>query len=89
MVNQDFPSGPVVKNLLAVPEMQEKWVRSLDWEDPLEKEMAIHSNILAQRIPWTEETGRLWSIGLQNLDTTEATQHVQRQVLGSYRWKEH
>ena len=47
MVNQDFPSGPVVKNLLAVPEMQEKWVRSLDWEDPLEKEMAIHSNILA------------------------------------------
>ena len=47
MVNQDFPSGPVVKNLLAVPEMQEKWVWSLDWEDPLEKEMAIHSNILA------------------------------------------
>ena len=39
--------------------MQETWVRSLSWEDPLEKEMAIHSIILAWRIPWTEEPGRL------------------------------
>ena len=39
--------------------MQETWVRSLDWEDPLEKEMATHSSILAWRIPWTEEPGEL------------------------------
>ena len=46
----------LVKNLSA---MQETWVRSLDWEDPLEKEMATYSSILAWRIPWTEELGRL------------------------------
>ena len=41
------------------PAMQETWVRSLVWEDPLEKGMATHSSILAWRIPWTEEPGRL------------------------------
>ena len=41
------------------PEMQETWDRSLVWEDPLEKGMATHSSILAWRIPWTEEPGRL------------------------------
>ena len=46
----------MVKNLLA---MQEIWVPSLGQEDPLEKEMAIHSSILAWRIPWTEEPGGL------------------------------
>ena len=51
-----FPGGSVVKNPLAV---QETWVRSLDQEDALEKEMAIHFNILAWKIPWTEEPGRL------------------------------
>ena len=45
-----------VKNL---PVMQETWVRSLDWEDPLEEEMATHSSILAWRILWTEEPGGL------------------------------
>jgi len=50
----------MVKN---VPTMQETWVRSLGWEDPLEKGMATHSSILAWRIPWTEETGRLQSMG--------------------------
>ena len=45
-----------VKNL---PEKQETWVQSLGLEDPLEKEMATHSNILAWRIPWTEEPGGL------------------------------
>ena len=48
-------------------EMQEMRVRSLSQEDPLEEEMATHSRILAWRIPWTEETGRLWSIGLQRI----------------------
>ena len=46
----------MVKNL---PEMQEIWVQSLGQEDPLEKGMATHSSILAWRIPWTEEPGRL------------------------------
>ena len=45
-----------VKNLLA---MQETWVRSLGWEDPLEKEMGIHSSTIAWKIPWTEEPSRL------------------------------
>ena len=50
-----------------LPEMRETWVRSLDWEDPLEKKMATHSSILAWRIPWTEEPGGLWSMGLQRV----------------------
>ena len=50
------------KNLPAVQEMQ---LPSLGWEDPMEKEMAIHSSILAWRIPWTEEPDRLQSVGLQ------------------------
>ena len=41
------------------PAMQEMWVQPLDWEDPLEEEMASHSSILVWRIPWTEEPGRL------------------------------
>ena len=49
------------------PAMQETQVQSLGWEDPLEKGMAIHSNILAWRIPWTEEPGRLQPIGLQRV----------------------
>ena len=59
---RDFPSSSVVKNSPAVQDMQ---VQSLRWEDPLEEEMAIHSSILAWRIPWTEEPGGLQSIGLQ------------------------
>ena len=54
-----------------LPAMQETRVRSLGWEDPLKKEMATHSSILAWRIPWTEEPGGLQSIGSQELDTTE------------------
>ena len=46
-----------------LPAMQEIQVRSLDWEDPLEEGMAAHSCILAWRIPWTEEPGRLQSMG--------------------------
>ena len=47
--------------------MQETRVQSLGWEDPLEKEMATHSSILAWRIPWTEELGRLQSMGSQRV----------------------
>ena len=53
-----------VKNL---PAMQETMVRSLGWEDPLEKDLAAHSRILAWRIPWTEEPGRLQSMGSQRV----------------------
>ena len=49
------------------PAMQQTWVYSLDWEDPPEEGMATHSSILAWRIPWTEEPGRLQSIGLQRV----------------------
>ena len=49
------------------PAMEETQVLSWGWEDPLEKEMAIHSNILAWKIPWTEEPGRLQSMGLQGV----------------------
>ena len=47
--------------------MQETWVRALGWEDPLEKEMAIHSRTIAWKIPWTEEPGRLESMGSQSV----------------------
>ena len=49
------------------PVIQEALVQSLSWEDPLEMEMATHSNILAWRIPWTEELGRLQSMGSQRV----------------------
>ena len=54
----------MVKNL---PAMQETWLRSLGQKDPLEKGMAIHSGILAWRIPWTEEPGRPQSKGSQRV----------------------
>ena len=56
-----------VKNLPAMQETQEMWVQSLGQEVPLENEMAIHSSILAQEIPWTEMPGRLWSTGCQRV----------------------
>ena len=62
----------MVKNL---PAMQETCVHSLGQEDPLETGMATHSSILARRIPWTEEPGRLQSTGRKELDMTEATEH--------------
>ena len=52
----------LVKN---TPSMQETPLRSLGWEDPLEEEMATHFSILAWEVPWTEEPGRLQSMGLQ------------------------
>ena len=50
-----------------LPAMQETWVQTLGQEDPLEKEMAPHSSTLAWKIPWTEEPGRLQSVGLQRV----------------------
>ena len=56
-----------------LPAVQETRVRSLGWEDPLEKEMATHSSTLAWKIPWTEEPGRLQSMGLQRVRHDWAT----------------
>ena len=56
----------MVNNPPAVQETQETWVQSLGQEDPLEKGMATNSSILAWRIPWTEELGKLQSVGLQS-----------------------
>jgi len=58
----------LVKNL---PAIQETQVQFLGQEDPLEKEMVTHSSMLAWKIPWTEEPGRLQSMGHKELDTTE------------------
>ena len=57
----------VAQRLKHLPPMWETWVRSLGWEDPLEKEMATHSSTLAWRIPWKEEPGRLQSMGSQRV----------------------
>ena len=60
-----FPGGSIIKNPPAVQEMQ---VRSLGQEDPPEKEMATHSSTLAWKIPWTEEPGKLRSMGSQRVE---------------------
>ena len=65
-MSMGLPSGSVVKNLPAMQEVQGTQVQSQSWEDPLEEEMAIHSNILAWRIPWTEEPGSLQFTVLQS-----------------------
>ena len=57
----------MTQRLKRLPTMWETWVRSLGQEDPLEKEMATHSGILAWRIPWTEEPGGLQSTGSQRV----------------------
>ena len=72
----DFHSllSQLVRNL---PAMQETWVQSLGQEDPLEEGMATHSSVLAWRIPWTEEPGRLLSMGSQRVrhDLVANTSH--------------
>jgi len=57
----------VAQTVKCLPAMQETWVQSLGLEDPLEKEMAMHSSTLAWKIPWMEEHGRLQSMGLQRV----------------------
>ena len=63
----------VAQELKRLPAMRETWVWSLGWEDPLEKEMATHSSILAWRISWTEEPGGLQSRELQRAGHNWAT----------------
>ena len=63
-----IPGGSVVKNLPAMQEIHEMQVQSLGQEDPLKKEIATRSSILAWRIPWTEDPGGLQSMGSQRHD---------------------
>ena len=62
-----LPSIWVVQRVKNLPPMQQMWVRSLGQEDSLEEDIATHSSILAWRIPWTEEPGRLQSMGSQRV----------------------
>ena len=62
-----FGASLVAQTIKRLPAMRETWVRSLGRKDPLEKEMATHSSILAWRIPWTEEPGGLQSMGSQRV----------------------
>ena len=64
MSSLGFPGGSVGKN---PPATQETWVQSLGWDDTLEEKMATHSSILAWKVPWTEEPGRLQSMGSQRV----------------------
>ena len=66
-LEEEMAPTSVAQRVKRLPTMQETWVRSLGWEDPLEKEMATHSNSLAWKIPWTEEPGRLQFMGLQRV----------------------
>ena len=63
----ELPSSSI-RNL---PAIQETWVQFLGWEDHLEMEVATHSSILAWKIPWTEEPGRLQSVGSQESDMVQ------------------
>ena len=57
----------VAQNVKNLPAVQETWVQSLGWEDPLEEEMATHPSIFAWRVPWIEEPGGLQSMGSQRV----------------------
>ena len=66
-VSLTFSTSLVAQMVKHLPIMRDTRVQSLGWEDLLEKEMAIHSSILAWKIPWMEETGRLQSLGSQRV----------------------
>ena len=67
IVEHSLQGSLVAQTIKRLHAMWETWVRSLGWEDPLEKEMATHSNTLAWEIPWMEEPGRLQSMGSQSV----------------------
>ena len=70
-----FPHDSSVKNLPATQQTQERWVRSLGREDPLEEGMTTHSSVLAWEIPWTEKPGGLQSMGLHRVGHNGAHTH--------------
>ena len=94
--NALFHSHMVAQTLKRLSTMRETWVSSLGWEDPLEKEMATHSGTLAWRITWTEEPGRLQSMGSQrvghdwvtslSLSLSQGCYFVWYIILSSYLW---
>ena len=63
----------VAQTVKRLSTVQETWVQSLSWEDPLKKEMATHSSTIARKIPWTEEPCRLQSMGSQKVGHDWAT----------------
>ena len=63
-----FQASLLDQTVKRLPAMQETQIRSLDWKDPLEKEIATHSSTLAWKIPWTEEPSRLQSMGSQRVE---------------------
>ena len=67
MKHKCFITSLVAQRLKRLSATRETWIRFLGWEDPLEKEMATHSSILAWRIPWVEEPGRLQSMESQRV----------------------
>ena len=74
----------MAQTIKRLPAMRQTGVRFQGREDPLEKEMAIHSSTLAWKIPWTEELDRLQSIGSQRVDTTEQL-HFHFRIQSNYR----
>ena len=76
-----FRASLVTQMVKNPPAMQQNWVRSLGWEDPLEESMLNHSSILAWKIPWTEEPGRLQSMGSQGVRHNGATVHTHKSIL--------
>ena len=95
-----FPGSGSGKEPACQCRRQERWVRSLGWEDTLEEGKEIHSSILAWRIPWTEDSGRLWSLGSQRFrhnwsslvhtqtptDTRAPNSYIWRQLLSWCLW---
>ena len=67
LFSEQLEASLVAQRFKHLPPMRETWVQSLGWDDPLEKEMATHSSILAWRISWSEEPGRLQSTGSQTV----------------------
>ena len=75
-----YPQRLVAQMVKNLSSMQETWVRSLDWDNPLENGMATHSSILAWRIPWAKEPGGLQSMGSQS-QTQQSDQHIHTHLL--------
>ena len=81
-------TSPVAQTVKCLPTMQETWVWSLCWEDPLEKEMATHASTLAWKIPWTAEPGKLQSMGLQRVRHDWATSpHLTKYIRYQLYWQ--
>ena len=81
-------TSPVAQMVKRLPTRQETWVRSLGWEDLLEKEIVTHSSILAWKIPWMEEPGRLQSMGSQRVGHNWATKPIKLDVcVGKIPWR--